>query len=184
MRVYRRGGESGAGACQTTFWRGTCQRAAALGIAGQSIRLRGGAAAGRHDFGIEPGAWRTPHAWASSEFFGQDLQDRSVWRDQGNRDDRLRRTGKARHGGASEADYWRRQRLSADHRFCPHASDCGQGGRILSGRYGALRGTGGGRSASFAGAARAYRDLDHAQDAARAALGHDSEQAGICGGDR
>ena len=176
--------ESGARAGQETVWRGKCQRAAALGIAGQSGGIRSRAATWRHDSGIEPGSWRAPHARASSEFFRQDLQDRSVWRDQGNGDDRLRRTGKDRRSGTSEADYWRRERVSADYRFCPHAPDCGQSWRALSGRYGALCGPGGGRSASIAGAARAYCDFDHAQDAARAALGHDPEQAGICGGHR
>ena len=92
--------ESGARAGQETFWRGTCQRAAALGIAGQSSRLRGGASARRHDSWIESGAWRAPHAWTSAEFFGQDLQDRSLRRNQRNGDDRLRRTGKDRHGAS------------------------------------------------------------------------------------
>ncbi len=39
---------------------------------------------------VEEFSWRAPHAWASSEFLRQDIQDRSVRRDQGNRDDRLR----------------------------------------------------------------------------------------------
>ena len=46
-------------------------------------------------------------------------------------------------------------------------------GRHLPGGHGALRRAGGGRRASLAGAARADRHLDHAQDAARAARGHD-----------
>ena len=43
----------------------------------------------------EPGAWRTPHARASAELLRQDLQDRALRRDQGNRDHRLRRSGAA-----------------------------------------------------------------------------------------
>ena len=39
--------------------------------------------------GLNLGSWRAPHAWTSAEFFGQDLQDRSLRRDQGNGDDRL-----------------------------------------------------------------------------------------------
>ena len=74
---------------------------------------------------------------------------------------------------APKADYWRRQRVSEDDRLCAHAPDRGQSWCTVSRRYGALRGTGGGRCASVSGAARAHRDLHHAQDAARAALGHD-----------
>src|SRR6202795_3228261 len=180
MRVYRRGGRTGARAGQETLWRGERQRAAAFGIAGQSSRLLGCVETGRHDSWIESGSWWAPHAWAPSEFLRQDIQDRSLRRDEGNRDDRLRRLGKDCHGGASEADYWRRQRLSADHRVRPHASDGGQSWRALSAGYGAFRGTGRRWSASIARAARAYCDFDHAQDVARAALGHDPEQTGIC----
>ena len=78
-------------------------------------------------------------------------------------------SGEAGRERAAQADHRRRQRLSAHHRFRPHAADCRQGGRALPGRHGALRRAGGWRRASFAGAARAYRDLDHAQDSARAA---------------
>ena len=46
--------------------------------------------------GLEPGARRPPDARASSEFFRQDVQDRSLRRDQRDRDDRLRRAGKDR----------------------------------------------------------------------------------------
>ena len=51
--------------------------------------------AGRHDPGTEPRARRPSHPRPSAEFFRQDLQDRSLRRDQGNRDHRLRRAGAA-----------------------------------------------------------------------------------------
>ncbi len=53
--------------------------------------------------------------------------------------------------------------------FRPHARDRRQGGRVPDGGHGALRRAGRGRRASLAGAARARRDDDHAQDAARTA---------------
>ena len=78
---------------------------------------------------------------------------------------------------AAEADHRRRQRVSAHHRFRAHAPDRGQSWRALPGRHGAFRGIGCGRSASFAGAARAHCHFDYAQDFARTALRHDSFQA-------
>ena len=95
------------------------------------------------------------------------------------RNHRLRRSGKAGREGAAQADHRRRQRLSANHRFRPHAPDRGQSRRALPGRHGALCRTGCGRRASFAGAARAYRHHHDAQDAARASRRHDPEQAGV-----
>ena len=50
---------------QAAFRRGTRQRAAARGLAGQHGSLRGRAAAGRHDPRAEPRAWRPPDARAS-----------------------------------------------------------------------------------------------------------------------
>ncbi len=73
--------------------------------------------------------------------------------------DELEKLGRA---GTAEADYRRRQRLSAHHRFRPHAPDCRQSRRALPGGHGALCRTGRRRSASFARAARAHCDFDHA----------------------
>ena len=140
--------------------------------------------AGRHHPRPEPGARRPPHARASAELLRQDLQDRPLRRDQGDRDHRLRRTGADRRARAAEAHRRRRQRLSAHHRFRPHAADRRQGRRALPGRHGALRRTGGRRRASFARAARARRHHDHAQDAARTARGHDSFQGRVRRGHR
>ena len=110
--------------------------------------------AGRHDPRPEPRARRTPHARASAELLGQDLQDRSLRRHQRNRDHRLRRTGAdGRARAPAAADHRRRQRLSAHHRLRAHAPDRRQSWRALPGRHGALRRTGCRRRASVAGAA-------------------------------
>ena len=65
------------------------------------------------------------------------------------------------------------QRVSAAVGFCADAADRRQGGRGLHLRHGAYRGIGGGRRASFAGAACAHHHDHDAQDAARAAGGID-----------
>ena len=97
---------------------------------------------------------------------------------------RLRRAGSNRPAREAEGDRGRRECLSAAVRLCADAGDRGQGGSVADDRHGALRRTGGGRSASLAGAARACGDHDHAQDPARAAVGDDSVPAGAGGVDR
>ena len=172
--------ESGAGAGQEALWRRARQRAASRRVPGQHGGIRGGAAARRYHPRTQSGPWRTSYPRPSSEFFRQDLPHRSLRRDQGNRNHRLRRPGKTGRERAAETDHRRRQRLSPHHRFCPHAADCRQSRRALSGRHGAFRRTGCGGRASLARAACAYRDHYYPQDAARTSRRDDPQQTGIC----
>ena len=81
-------------------------------------------------------------------------------------------TGAPGARGTAEADHRRRVGLSALHRFPPHPQGGGRGGRVFHGRHGAFRRAGGGRAVPLPAAARACRDDDDAQDAARAARRH------------
>ena len=97
-----------------------------------------------------------------------------VRRDQGNRNNRLRRTRPPRAGAQAEDGGRGRERLFAHHRFRAHGKDRAVGGRDAVRRHGAHRRAGRGGRASEPGAARRFRDHHHAQDAARAARRHDS----------
>ena len=78
------------------------------------------------------------------------------------RGDRLRQPGADCGARTPQGDHRRRQRLPAHLRLCAHAADCGQGWRAARGGHGAFCGTGGGRRASVAGAARAHRHHHYA----------------------
>ena len=87
------------------------------------------------------------------------------------------RRGRAAGGRAQpDADHRRRIGLSARHRFRTLPRDRRQGRRQAHGRHGAFRRDRRGRAAPVAAAARACRDDDHAQDAARPARRHGADQ--------
>ena len=79
----------------------------------------------------------------------------------------------ARARAQAEADHRRRLGLSAHHRFPRLPRDLRRGRRLSDGRHGAFRRPGRRRRASFAVPARACRDHDDAQDAARPARRRD-----------
>ena len=85
------------------FRRRACERAAALGLAGQRGGVYDADAAGGHDPGAGPGAWRAFDAWAQAEFFGQ-----AVPRCVGTRCARTRRR--------STTTSWRRRRCASSRR--------------------------------------------------------------------
>ena len=126
-------------------------------------------AARRHLHGAQSGRRRASHPRLAGQHVGQMVQAGALWRAPRRPPHRHGRGRAARARAQAEADHRRRLGLSAHHRLPPLPRNLRRGRRAADGRHGAFRRAGGGRRASLAVPARACRDDDHAQDAARAA---------------
>ncbi len=152
------------------------ERAAALRRAGQSGRFHGAGPARRHDPRHVARRRRPSDARRAAQHVGQVVQGRAVRRAPRGCAHRFRRSRAPGERAQAEADHRRRLRLSAHHRFRAVPRHRRQRRRLPDGRHGAFRRPRRRRRASEPAAARACRDDDDAQDAARAARRHDPVQ--------
>ncbi len=158
---------SGQGAVR----RGSRQRAAALGRAGEHGRVLHAAQAGRHRPRHEPLARRPPHARPPAELLRQALHDRALRRAPGRRAPRLRRTRAPGRRAQAEDDHGGRERLPARHRLRADPRRRRSVRRRHGHRHGAHRRPRGRRRPPEPRPALGFRHDDDAQDAARAAGG-------------
>ncbi len=142
------------------------QRAAALGLPGEHVRVPDGAQARRHDPRNGSFARRPPDARASALVLGPRVQGRGLRRAARGRAHRLRAARGAGARAPPEDDHRGRVRLRARDRLRALRPGRRRGRRRPDGRRRARGGADRRRAARLSGAARPVRDDDDAQDAA------------------
>ena len=175
VRRHRRGARDRAR--EEALRRRVRERPAALGIAGEPGRLRGGDEAGRRDARDVARPRRSSHARLGGQLLGEDLPGVPL-RARRARGDRLRPGRAPREGPQAEADRRRRLRLLAHDRLEALPPDRRRRRRAPDGGHRAPGGAGRGRPLSEPGRHRRLRHHHDAQDAARPARRDDPRRQG------